>query len=133
MATPSEGELRNQGLPTPSALQEGSGSPLMMDDFVDRQSYFGLLSSCSLGVLIQILATDGKINYTHDLIDYFSDGIHDLSWIINELHASGLINTTPVVVEGTSTTQLEITFRGHYYLSLFAWQLIENYQSYYRD
>lgn len=105
----------------------------MMDDFVDRQSYFGLLSSCSLGVLIQILAADGKINYAHDLIDYFSDGIHDLSWIINELHTSDLINATPVVVNGISTTQLEITFRGHYYLSLFAWKLIENYQSYYRD
>ena len=105
----------------------------MFDDFLDRRKYFGLLSSCSLGVLVQLLASDGTINYVHDLIDYFADGIHDLSWTIHGLHTLDFIIATPAGLNGVPTARLEITFRGHAYLSLFAWELIENYQSYFRD
>ncbi|NDF93544.1 MAG: hypothetical protein EB122_03150 [Actinobacteria bacterium] len=105
----------------------------MFDDFLDRQKYFGLLSSCSLGVLVQLLASGGKLIYVHDLIDYFADGIHDLSWTIHELHTLDFIVATPAEVNGVPTSLLEITFRGHAFLSLFAWELIENYQSYLRD
>ncbi|MBU3693161.1 MAG: hypothetical protein FGM47_06570 [Candidatus Nanopelagicaceae bacterium] len=104
----------------------------MFDDDHDPVGPFELPAASSLGVLIQILAADGKVTTIHDLVDYFSDGIHDLIWAVNDLHLLDLIDLTEVEVDGVATARIQITFRGHAFLSSYAWQLIENYQSYFR-
>lgn len=133
MATPSEGELRNQGLPTPSAQQEGPGAFVMFEDEIDLEDFYGMPTAAAFGVLMQIITSSGKVSTTHDLLECFSDGIHDLSRAVSELQMLGFLDVNAIEVEGLPTVKLDITFLGHTYLSMFAWELIENYQSYYRD
>jgi hypothetical protein len=105
----------------------------MFGDDHDPVGPFELPASSSLGVLIQILAANGKVNTIHDLVDYFSDGLYDLIWAVNDLHMLDLIDLTVIEVDGVATARIQITFRGHAYLSSIAWQLIDNYQSYFRN
>jgi hypothetical protein len=105
----------------------------MFEDDIDLERLYGMPSAASLGLLVQIVASDGKVSTTHDLLDCFSDGIHDLGWAINDLQMLGFVNATSAEVDGMATVKLEVTLLGHTYLSMFAWQLIENYQSYFRD
>ena len=45
----------------------------------------------------------------------------------------GFLDVTAIEVEGMPTVKLDITFLGHTYLSMFAWELIDSYQSYFSD
>ena len=105
----------------------------MYEDDFSLQNPQGLPTASSLGVLVQILASNGKVSTILDLLECFSDGIHDLNWAVHHLELLGLIKVAPVEVDGMVTSTLEITLVGHTYLSMFAWELIENYQSYFRD
>ena len=105
----------------------------MFEDEIDLEGFYGMPSAGALGVLVQILVANGKASTAHDLLDYFSDGIHDLRQIVDELRLLGLLDVTEMLVNGTETARLDITIPGHAYLSQFAWELINNYESYFSD
>lgn len=105
----------------------------MFEDDIDLEGFYGMPSASALGVLFQILISNGKVATTHDLLDYFSDGIHELRQAIDELQLLGVLDVTAVQQDGVDTSKLEITLRGHAYLSGFAWELIENYQNYFSE
>jgi hypothetical protein len=105
----------------------------MFEDDIDLEGFYGMPSARALGVLFQILISNGKVATTHDLLDYFSDGIHELRQAIDELQLLGVLNVTAVQQDGVDTSKLEITLTGHAYLSGFAWELIENYQNYFSE
>ena len=90
-------------------------------------------SARALGVLFQILISNGKVATTHDLLDHFTDGIYDLIQAVEELQLLGHLDVTAVQQDGVDTSKLEITLPGHGYLSGFAWELIENYQNYFSE
>jgi hypothetical protein len=103
----------------------------MFEDDIDLEGFYGMPSARALGILFQILISNGKVSTTHDLLDYFSDGIYDLVQAIDELKWLGFLEVTAVQQDGVDTSKLEITLPGHGYLSGFAWELIENYQNYF--
>ena len=105
----------------------------MFEDDIDLEGFYGMPSARALGVLFQILISNGKVTTTHYLLDYFSDGIHELRQAIDELQLLGLLEVTAVQQDGVDTSKLEITLPGHAYLSGFAWELIDNYQHYFSD
>ena len=105
----------------------------MFEDDIDLEGFYGMPSARALGVLFQILISNGKVATTHDLLDYFSDGIHELRQAIDELQLLGVLNVTAVQQDGVDTSKLDITLPGHAYLSGFAWELIENYQNYFSE
>jgi hypothetical protein len=105
----------------------------MFEGDIDLEGFYGMPSARALGVLFQILISNGKVATTHDLLDYFSDGIHELRQAIDELQLLGVLNVTAVQQDGVDTSKLEITLPGHAYLSGFAWVLIENYQNYFSE
>lgn len=105
----------------------------MFEDDIDLEGFYGMPSARALGVLFQILISNGKVATTHDLLDYFSDGIHELRQAIDELLLLGLLEVTAVQQDGVDTSKLDITLPGHAYLSGFAWELIDNYQHYFSD
>jgi hypothetical protein len=105
----------------------------MFEDDIDLEGFYGMPSARALGILFQILISNGKVSTTHDLLDCFSDGIHELRQAIEELQLLGLIEVTGVQQDGVDTSKLEITLPGHVYLSGFAWELIENYQNYFSE
>ena len=105
----------------------------MFEDDIDLEGFYGMPSASALGVLFQILISNGKVATTHDLLDHFSDGIYDLVQAIDELQLSGVLDVTAVQQDGVDTSKLEITLQGHAYRSGFAWELIDNYQNYFSD
>ena len=105
----------------------------MFEDEIDLEDFYGMPSARALGVLFQILISNGKVATTHDLLEYFSDGIHELKQAIYELQSLGHLEVAAVQQDGVDTLKLEITLQGHAYLSGFAWELIENYQNYFSD
>lgn len=105
----------------------------MFEDDIDLENYYGMPSAAAFGVLMWIITSNGKVSTTHDLLEGFSDGIHDLSRAVGELEMLGFLEVSAIEVESIPTVKLDITFRGHTYLSMFAWELIDNYQSYFRD
>lgn len=105
----------------------------MFENDIDLEGFYGMPSARALGVLFQILISNGKVATTHDLLDYFSDGIHELRQAIDELLLLGLLEVTAVQQDGVDTSKLDITLPGHAYLSGFAWELIDNYQHYFSD
>ncbi len=105
----------------------------MFEDDIDLEGFYGMPSARALGVLFQILISNGKVATTHDLLDHFSDGIYDSVQAIDELQLLGVLNVTAVQQDGVDTSKLEITLLGHAYLSGFAWELIENYQDYFSE
>ena len=105
----------------------------MFEDKIDLEGFYGMQSASSLAVLIQILASNGKISTTHDLQDRFSDGIHDLILVVDELQMLGFLDVTATEVNCIATAKLEISSRGHALLSLYALELIDYYQPYFKD
>ena len=105
----------------------------MFADDIDLEGFYGMPSARALGVLFQILISNGKVATTHDLLDHFTDGIYDLIQAVEELQLLGHLDVTNVQQDGVDTSKLEITLPGHAYLSGFAWELIENYQNYFSD
>ena len=72
----------------------------MFEDDIDLKGFYGMPSARALGVLFQILISNGKVATTHDLLDYFSDGIHELRQAIDELQLLGVLNVTAVQQDG---------------------------------
>ena len=105
----------------------------MFEDDIDLEGFYGIPSARALGVLFQILISNGKVATTHDLLDHFTDGIYDLIQAVEELQLLGHLDVTNVQQDGVDTSKLDITLPGHAYLSGFAWELIENYQNYFSD
>jgi hypothetical protein len=105
----------------------------MFEDDIDLEGFYGMPSARALGVLFQILISNGKVATTHDLLDHFTDGIYDLVQAVEELQLLGHLDVTNVQQDGVDTSKLDITLPGHAYLSGFAWELIENYQNYFSD
>ena len=105
----------------------------MFEDDIDLEGFYGMPSARALGVLFQILISNGKVATTHDLLDHFTDGIYDLIQAVEELQLLGHLDVTNVQQDGVDTSKLEITLPGHAYLSGFAWELIENYQNYFSE
>jgi hypothetical protein len=105
----------------------------MFEDDIDLEGFYGMPSARALGVLFQILISNGKVATTHDLLDHFTDGIYDLIQAVEELQLLGHLDVTNVQQDGVDTSKLDITLPGHAYLSGFAWELIENYQNYFSD
>ena len=105
----------------------------MFEDDIDLEGFYGMPSARALGVLFQILISNGKVATTHDLLDHFTDGIYDLIQAVEELQLLGHLDVTAVQQAGVDTSKLDITLPGHAYLSGFAWELIENYQNYFSD
>ena len=110
MVTKSQGWFSNSVLPTPSRQQEGPGAFVMFEDDIDLERLYGMPSAASLGLLVQIVASDGKVSTTHDLLDCFSDGIHDLGWAINDLQMLGFVNATSAEVDGMATVKLKLRY-----------------------
>ena len=50
----------------------------MFEDDIDLEGFYGMPSARALGVLFQILISNGKVATTHDLLVDFTDGIYDL-------------------------------------------------------
>jgi hypothetical protein len=105
----------------------------MFEDDIDLEGFYGMPSARALGVLFQILISNGKVATTHDLLDHFTDGIYDLVQAVEELQLLGHLDVTNVQQDGVDTSKLDITLPGHAFLSGFAWELIENYQNYFSD
>jgi len=105
----------------------------MFEDDIDLEGFYGMPSARALGVLFQILISNGKVATTHDLLDHFTDGIYDLIQAVEELQLLGHLDVTAVQQDGVDTSKLDITLPDHAYLSGFAWELIENYQNYFSD
>jgi len=105
----------------------------MFEDDIDLEGFYGMPSARALGVLFQILISNGKVATTHDLLDHFTDGIYDLIQAVEELQLLGHLDVTAVQQDGVDTSKLDITLPGHAHLSGFAWELIENYQNYFSD
>ena len=105
----------------------------MFEDDIDLEGFYGMPSARALGVLFQILISNGKVATTHDLLDHFTDGIYDLIQAVEELQLLGHLDVTAVQQDGVDTSKLEITLPGNAYLSGFAWELIENYQNYFSE
>jgi hypothetical protein len=105
----------------------------MFEDDIDLEGFYGMPSARALGVLFQILISNGKVATTHDLLDHFTDGIYELIQAVKELQLLGHLDVTAVQQDGVDTSKLEITLPGHAYLSGFAWELIENYQNYFSE
>lgn len=105
----------------------------MFEDEIDLEDFYGMPSAAAFGVLMQMITSSGNVSTAHDLLECFSDGIHDLSRAVDELQILGFLDVTAIEVEGMPTVKLDITFLGHTYLSMFAWELIDSYQSYFSD
>lgn len=105
----------------------------MFEDEIDLEGIYGMPSASALGVLFQLLISSRDTSTTHDLLDHFSDGIHELRQSISELQSYGFIEVTAVQQNGVDTSKLAITLKGHTYLSGFAWELITRYESYFRE